>query len=132
MNIAEAFAPYLATKTGSTIGQDLFVGQAPSSNDVNDSVWSVTASGGDKELNLRTGESLKNYFLEVRYRNRNYETVYNELYDLEEALNAGDCDQLSGFETIQIQATTFPIDDDLDSEDRKIGLLVATVLIYKE
>lgn len=132
MNLAESFATYLATQTGSTIGQDLFIGQAPSSNDVPDSVWLVSASGGAKEVSLDTGESIKNYLVEVRYRNRNYKTVYNELHDLEEILNSSECPTLTGFETISVEATTFPVDDDLDSEDRKIGLLVATVLTHKE
>lgn len=132
MNIAESFATYLATQSGSTIGQDLFIGQAPSSNKVPDSVWSVTASGGAKEISLRSGESVKNYLLEVRYRNRDYETVYNKLHSLEEALNDGDCKELAGFTIISIEATTFPIDDDLDAEDRKIGMLVATIITHKE
>lgn len=131
-NLATSFATYLATTTSSTLGQDLFIGQAPSSNKVPDAVWTVTISGGDKEVRLKTGESVKSYLLEVRYRNRDYETVYNKLHDLEEDLNDGNCTQLSGFETISIEATTFPIDDDLDAEDRKIGMLVATVLTYKE
>lgn len=132
MNLAESFATYLATKSGSTIGQDLYIGQAPSSNKVPDAVWSVTASGGAKEIALQSGESIKNYLVEVRYRNRDYETVYNKLHDLEEALNEGICPTLSGFDTISIEATTFPVDDDLDSEDRKIGLLVATIITSKE
>lgn len=132
MSLASAFAPYLATQSGSTIGQDLFIGQIPSSNKAPDAAWSVSSSGGNKEISLQSGESVKNYLLEVRYRNRDYETVYEKLNSLEEALNAGDCTQLTGFETLSIEATTFPIDDDLDSEDRKIGMLVATVLTYKE
>jgi hypothetical protein len=132
MSLASAFAPYLATQSGSTIGQDLFIGQAPSSNKVPDAVWSVTSSGGSKAITLQSGESVKSYLLEIRYRNRDYETVYDKLHALEEALNAGDCTQLSGFETLSIEATTFPVDEDLDSEDRKLGLLVATVLTYKD
>ncbi len=131
MNIAESFATYMATVTGSTIGQDLFIGQAPSSNKVPDSIYWVGASGGDTERKLRTGERMKSYLIEVRYRNRNYETVYEKLQLLEEDLNAGNCTQLSGYTTVDIEATTFPIDEDLDSEDRKVGLLAVTISTYK-
>lgn len=132
MNLAASFATYLATVTTSTIGQDLFIGQAPSSNKVPDSIWTVSASGGAKNISLQSGESVKNYLIEVMYRNRDYETVYNKLHDLEEDLNAGNCTELSGFNVLSIEATTFPVDNDLDAEDRKIGMLVATVLTHKE
>lgn len=132
MNLAATFAPYIATLTGSTIGQDLFIGQAPSSNKVPDAVWAITTSGGQREIRLSTGENVKNYLLEVRYRNRDYETVYDKLHDLEESLNSSECPTLSGFNVISIEASTFPIDEDLDAEDRKLGLLVATILTYKE
>lgn len=132
MNIAESFAQYLEDESIATIGQDLFVGHAPSSNKVPDSIWWVEASGGDSILKAKTNARMKSYLVEVRYRNRNYQTVYNNIHTLEELLNSGACSQLDGFETIEIEATTFPVDDDLDGEDRKRGLLVANITIYKE
>lgn len=131
MNIAEAFATYIDTSTAFTIGQDLFIGQAPSSDKVPDSIMWVEASGGDTERKAHTGERMKSYLVEVRYRNRNYQTVYDTLHDLEEDLNQSECINLSGFETIQVEATTFPIDEDLDSEGRKVGLLAVTITTYK-
>lgn len=130
MNLLDAFTTHLATLTGSTIGQDMFKGQAPSSNKVPDALWWVIASGGDTERRLQTGERMKSYLVEIRYRNRDYQTVYDKLYDLEVSLNAQDCIQLSGYETVLIEATTFPIDDDLDGEDRKVGLLAVTITTY--
>lgn len=132
MNIPEAFATYLETVTGSTLGQDLFIGEAPSSNQVLDSIWWIIASGGAKETRLISGESVKNYRVDVYYRNRDYEQVYNAMQDLEETLNCDGCTQLDGYETMDIEATTFPIDTDLDDEDRKVGLLQATLRIHKE
>lgn len=133
MNIAKSFATYLQDSLSiGTIGQTIFVGFAPSSNKVADAIYWVTASGGDTERRLYTGERMKSYLVEIRYRNRDYETVYENLHTIEEDLNEGNCTQLSGFETVQIDATTFPIDEDLDSEDRKVGLLAATITTYKE
>lgn len=129
MNIAEAFATYLDTNTAFTLGQDLFIGQAPSSPD---SLMWIEASGGDVERRAKTGETMKSYLVQLRYRNMDYEAVYDTLHDLEETFNSSDCITLSGYETIQIQATTFPIDEDLDSEGRKVGLLGITITTYKE
>jgi hypothetical protein len=132
MNVASAIASYLQDNNIATSGQDLFIGQAPSSDKVPDSIYWIQASGGDTERLAQTGERIKSYLVEIRYRNRNYQTVYDNLQTLEELLNGNTCIQIDGYETIQIQATTFPIDDDLDSEDRKVGMLAATILTYKE
>ena len=132
MNIAESFANYLASTLDLTLGTDLFIGNAPSSNKAVDSVWWLSASGGDKENTLPTGGSMKSYRLDISYRNRDYKAVYNALHSLEEQLNCADCVQLNGFEVIRIEATNFPIDNDLDNEDRKIGLLQANVRVYKD
>lgn len=132
MNLAESFAEYLEDQSIATIGQDLFIGEAPSSNKVPDPIYWVESSGGDNLRKLKTNAKLKSYLVEVRYRNRDYATVYNNMHTLEELLNSAGCVQLQGFETVEIEATTFPIDDDLDSEDRKIGLLQANITTFKE
>lgn len=132
MNIAEAFATYLENESIATIGQDLFIGEAPSSNKVPDSIYWVEASGGDTLRKLKTNGKMKSYLIEVRYRNRNYQVVYDRLNTLEELLNSGACTSLTGYETVDVEATTFPIDDDLDSEDRKVGLLQVTITTFKE
>lgn len=132
MNLVESFATYLATLTSSVLGQTLFIGEAPSSNKVADSIWWVIASGGAKEIKLATGEAVKNYQIEVYYRNRDYEAVYSAMQSLEEDLNCDGCTQLDGYDTLEIEATTFPIDNDLDDEDRKVGLLSVTLRTFKE
>jgi hypothetical protein len=138
MTLADAFVEYLESITGSTLGQDLFVGQAPSSNSslpngdpVPDALWWVVTSGGAPDTKLISGEKVKSYLIEVNYRNRDGQTVAQEMHDLEEALNCSDCVELTGFETFEIDATTFPVDQDLDDEDRRVGLLQATIRIYK-
>lgn len=132
MNIAHSLATYLQSQSIATIGQDMFIGEAPSSRKGPDSVYWLQASGGDPIRKLKTNGKMKSYLVEIRYRNRNYETVYNNMQTLEELLNSGSCTQLSGYDTVEIEAATFPIDDDLDSEDRKVGLLQATITTFKE
>jgi len=132
MNLVEAFATYLQTLGLGTLGQTIFIGEAPSSENVSDSIWWIVANGGSPELKASTGELVKNYQVQVYYRNRNYKTVHDNIFSLEEQLNCDGCTQLEGFETIDIEATTFPIDNDLDVEDRKVGLLQANIRTYKE
>jgi hypothetical protein len=132
MNIAEAFADYLVNLGKGTLGQNIFIGQAPSSNRVSDSIWWIVGNGGSSLQKNSTGESLKNYQLSVYYRNRDYKTVYDTLSDLEESINCDGCAQLDSFDTIDIEASTFPVDNDLDNEDRKVGLLQVNLTTYKE
>lgn len=133
MNLLDSFAKYLQNDLGiATLGQNLFIGEAPSSNNAQDSLWWVINSGGAPILKNQTGESRKAYQVQVFYRDRNYKSITDAMFALEEQLNCDGCTQLEGFDTIDIEATTFPIDQDLDSEDRKIGMLQATITTYKE
>lgn len=132
MSVASSFATYLASTVGSTIGQDLFIGLAPSSQQATDSLWWIVPSGGQKEIKLPTGEALKRYTIDIYYRNMDYQTVYEELSDLEETLNLDGCTQLSGYETVDVEAFIFSIDQDLDAEERKIGLLQVNITLFKE
>ena len=132
MNIAEDFADYLETITGSTLGQDLFIGEAPSSNKVGDNIFWIVTSGGVKTLKAQTGEAIKAYTIDVYYRSTNYQGVYNVMQALEEELNCAGCVQIGSYDTIEVEAVTFPIDTDLDDEERKVGLLQANLTIYKD
>lgn len=133
MNLAEAFANYLENDLSIAIlGQDLFIGEAPSSNKVPDSIWWIVDNGGSPIKKNSTGESLKSYQVQIYYRNRDYKAVKDALYTLEQDLNCDGCTQLTGIDTIDIEATTFPIDNDIDGEDRKVGLLQVNLTTYKE
>lgn len=133
MNIVESFATYLQdTLSLGTIGQDIYLGQAPSSLEAPDSLYWITSSGGDKTIKLKTGEAVKQYIVEIFHRGRDYKAVYDNMQDLEVDINKGQCPQLSGYDTLDIEATTFPVDNDLDQEDRKIGLLRVTMTVYRD
>lgn len=132
MSLVSAFATYLQGVTGSTLGQTLFIGEAPSSKKVADAIWWVIENGGGIVAKNATGETRKSYQFNVFFRSRDYEAIKNAMSTLEEDLNCDNCSQISGYDTIDIEATTFPIDNDLDSEDRKVGLLQVTITTYKE
>lgn len=131
MNVSHCFADYLATTLGLVLGQDIFIGDAPSSNKAPDTVWWVRATGG-APIKKPTGECMKEYFVEVRMRSRDYRTVYDSLQSLEETLNCGGCDQLCDYDTVDITAAVLSVDNDLDVEDRKLGLLQANIRIYDD
>jgi len=132
MNIAQSFANYLETITGSTLGQTLFIGQAPSSNKAPDDLWWIITSGGTPILDAVTGEMVKQYSIEVYHRSRNYKSVYDLQQDLEITLNCSRCVELQDFEIVSIRATAFPIDSDLDDEDRKIALIQVDLTAYED
>jgi hypothetical protein len=134
MNIVEAFASYLTTITGTILGQDIFIGNAPSDNKLADpfaNLWWIVASGGSRDTDAVTGEAIKSYSIEIYLRSRDYKAVYDELHTLEENLNCDGCVQLEGFETVDVKAQILSIDDDLDNVERKVGLLQAEILTYK-
>lgn len=131
MNIEESFVKYLETIGVGIFGQDIFVGQAPSSNKSNDSIWWIIESGGNKLKKAATGESLKQYSLDLYKRGVDYKEVKNSMYQLEELLNCNHCVQLDGYDTVEINTVSFPIDRDLDSESRKIGMMQINITTYK-
>lgn len=132
MTVIKSFANYLQGLGIATLGQDLWIGEAPSSMDKSDSLWWIIGNGGQPIKKNQTGESRKIYQIQVFFRNSDTKIVEEALFDLEETLNCDGCTQLDGFDTIDIEATTFPVDDDIDLEDRKVGMLQATLTIYKE
>jgi hypothetical protein len=132
MSLVDSLAGYLTGVTKSTLGQTLFIGEAPSSKKVVNDIWWIVDNGGSIITKNATGEATKSYQFNIFFRSRDYELVKTNLATLEEDLNCDGCSQLSGYDTIDIEATSFPIDQDLDGEDRKIGLLQVTITTYKE
>jgi hypothetical protein len=133
MNVPEAIARFMQDELSlGTLQQDIWVGQAPSSKKAVDDLWWIIASGGDKEIDLVTGGSLKNYILSIYRRSKDYKALYNTMQTLEETFNCAACVTLPGFEVMQIEASNFPIDNDLDREDRKLGLLQINLRVYKD
>ena len=50
---------------------------------------------------------------------------------MEEELNCSGCVKLNGFELVGINVTQFPADQDLDSENRMVGMLSVQLEVYK-
>lgn len=128
MNIARSFATYLEGQSYGTFGEDIFIGGAPLS--APDSCFWVLSSGGPILVDAFTGEKIKAYTLLVYYRSRQTEDLYEMLQGLEIEINGTPCISLDGFDVLDVTATLFPTDEDIDDEDRTIGLIEVTCTVH--
>lgn len=129
MNIVRSFANFLENRGYGTFGDDIFIGGAPLEADM---CWWIVSGGGSSSIKNQTGERVKNYLISVFYRNIDAEDVYESLQELEEDLNSKECLELEDYETVEVEAISFPADQDLDSEDRTVGLLQVNLRVYQD
>jgi hypothetical protein len=129
MNIASAFAKYMEDEGFGTRSTDLYIGGAPL--DAPNPCWWIITSGGTQDSKNNTGERLKNYVLNVYYRSTDAQDVYDQLQLLEEQINSKDCVQLEDHITVEMTTTLYGSDQDLDAEDRTLGLLEVTINVYQ-
>jgi hypothetical protein len=127
--VSEAFIQFLQDQGFGTFGTDLYLGQVP--DDAQDVVYWVVTTGGSPIQKLRSGEKVKQYFITVNYRGNQTKEVEKKLFELEELLNCTECVNLEDFDVIEIEATQFPTDVDMDSEERRVGFVQANVKLYK-
>ena len=129
MNIAEAFVEYMEDLSMGTLGSTIYINSVP--QEAPDAVWWVVKSGGSPVRKNSTGERVKDYILSVYYRDTDAEQVYELMQDFEEEINSKSCIQLDGYDTIEMEASIFPTDQDLDNEDRVVGLLNVRISVYQ-
>jgi hypothetical protein len=127
--ISESFIKFLEEEGIATFNTDLYLSQVP--DDAPDATYWVLTSGGNTIQKLRTGEKVKQYFVSTFYRSTKAKDVERNLFRLEELLNCLTCVQFEGFEVLEVEATQFPSDTDLDNEDRRVGLLQTNIRVYK-
>ncbi len=128
MTLKRSFAAYMELKGFGVFGTDLFLNGAP--QDAPEACWWVLATGGAPISENRTGEKLKKYVVSVYYRDLDAQIVDEKLHEFEEELNTQFCDQLEGFVTVDIEVTTFPTDQDIDVNERTVGLAQVSIQTY--
>lgn len=128
MNITKAFVEYMESKGFGTQGTNLYIGGVPANSP--DASWWAIASGGSAIVKSVTGGKMKNYVIRVFYRDIDQEEVMNQLQAFEEEMNSGACDQLNGYDNIEIEASSYPADQDLEQENRTVGMVEVTVTTY--
>lgn len=129
MNIAKAFVEYMEDLGLGAFGTDIFIGAAPL--DGPDPCWWILTAGGASEPQADTGERLKSYTLSIFYRNTDQEDVYDQIQEFEEEINSKHCTQLDGYETVDMTATSFPTDQDIDNEERTVALIQVALRVYQ-
>lgn len=124
MNIKKAFAQFM-TAQGYT---PVYIGGVP--QDAPERSWWITGSGGANIIKTKTGQKLKNYTLSVYYRALDAEHVDETLQQFEEFINADNCVDIGNYDIIETEATLYPTDQDLDNQDRTVGLIEVTLTVY--
>ena len=130
MTIKRSFAQWMEDNGFGTFGTDLFIGTVPFEKKKK-AAWWILGGGGSPSIRAQTGEKMKQYILTVFYRNTDSEDVDEKLQLLEETANNKECHQIPEYETVDMEATGFQSDQDLDGEDRTIGSVEVTVTVYQ-
>lgn len=127
--VSESFIKWLEDNSVAAFGIDLYLSQVPL--EAPDKCYWVLTNGGSPISNNGTGEKVKQYFVSVYLRSNKAKDVERDLFALENLINAPGCLQLEGFEVIEIEATTYPTDVDLDNEQLRVGMLQVNIQVYK-
>lgn len=131
MTIPRAFVGMLEEKGYGIFGQNIYLYRVPNSRKTETELLWVIPSGGAPVGRNKTGEAIKAYQFLVYFRSNEARRVDNVLSELEETLNCAACVSLKGFELVEISATQFPADQDLDSENRMVGFIRVQLQVYK-
>lgn len=131
MTPLDSFIKWLENTQSLTFGQDLFAGEAPSTNDTLDPTTWVVMSGGGNNLTFMTGETYQIFGFDVYHRNTRFKDAQEFAYKLVSDVTCSGCVQLEDFETIDITAASTPVDNDRDSEDHKVVLVQITAILNK-
>lgn len=130
MTVQRALAQWMEDNGFGVFNTDLFIGSIPFEKKVNAGWW-IVGGGGSPQIRAQTGEKTKAYIFSVFYRNTDAEDVDEKLQALEELANSKACHSLNGYETVDLEASGFQSDSDLDIEDRTIGSVEITATIYQ-
>lgn len=131
MTISRAFVKFLEDKGCGIFGQNIFLYRVPNSLKTQTDLFWIIPSGGMKISTNKTGELVKAYNFLIYFRSNEAKTVDETMSALEEMLNCSTCVKLDGFELVSIDTTQFPADQDIDSENRMVGMIQVQLSVYK-
>lgn len=130
MTILQAFANFLVDKGFGQLGQNIYLYHVPNSKKAENNLFYLIPSGGYPAQINKTGEMIKAYQIMIYYRNNSARKVDEVLNELEKTLNCASCVHLDGFELVEIRANQFVSDQDLDQENRIVGMITCQVQVY--
>lgn len=129
MNIVESFANWLQGQSVATLGQDLFISRARTKPST--MYWLIAQGGNSGPKNVNQGGQTT-HTISVYYRNTNPQEVYDRLHELQEMVITDGCIELEGFTVVTVNTVGPFTDQDLDNQDRTVGLLQITITTYLE
>ena len=131
MTLSQSFVKFLEEKGYGISGQNIYMYRVPNSKKTETEVlWLIPTGGFPSQVN-KTGEMMKTYQFLINFRSNSARKVDEVLNDLEQTLNCSNCVSLEGFELVEIRATQLPADQDLDSENRMVGMINCQITVYK-
>lgn len=131
MTVSQSFVKLLENSGYGKFGQDIFLYRVPNSLKTQTELFYIIPTGGNSVDKLATGESIRLYQFAIYYRSQSAQQVDETLSNLEEFLSCAKCVQLEGFQLMSIDVSQYPTNQDLDVENRAIGLLQVHVTAYK-
>ena len=132
MNVVEAFKDYLVSRSIGTFAEDLFISRVPSGVSVPDDVWWLRLEGGSSgTYNVNQGNQ-RPVTISVYRRSVSAAKVYDDLEALNDLVSCSGCLELEGYNVIGVSTIGPFADQDLDGEERTVGMLQVTVTIYKD
>jgi len=129
MNITKDFAEFMEDRGFGVLGTNLFIGGV--SLDAPVACWWVVSGGGTPESKNITGERQNNYTVEVYYRDKDAQNVYNLMQSLSDEINSIGCLELENYTLVTMESIVFPTDRDLDDEERTVGVLQVSITVYQ-
>lgn len=131
MTLSQSFVKFLENKGYGIFGQNIYLYRVPNSKKTETEVlWLIPTGGFPASVN-KTGELVKAYQMLIYFRSNSAKKIDEVLNDLEQTLNCAQCVNLVGFELVSIRATQLPADQDLDSENRMVGVINCQIQVYK-
>lgn len=125
--VTKSFKDWMVDSGYGVFGENIFINQF---NTEPDRAFRILTSGGAPTQFMYTGGAIKQYTIDLTMRSNFAEDIEDTLFMMETEINKQKCLRLEGFEIISVQVTQFPVDSDIDSEDRFVGQLSITVELY--
>lgn len=131
MTLSQSFVKFLEDKGYGVFGQNIYLYRVPNSKKTETEILWLIPTGGNPSSVNKTGELIKAYQILIYFRSNSARKVDEVLNDLEQTLNCAHCVDLEGFELVGIRATQLPVDQDLDTENRMVGIINCQLEVYK-
>ena len=130
MNIAESFAHYIQDLGIATLGQDLFIGEAPAGNRPHDAVWWIVASGGSPE-GTDFNRWKRCHFFDIYYRDRSSKSLFDNFEKLRDCMYQNTCKQLDCYDVVDLEITNEITDNDRDLEGRHFAIMSVKITLFE-